>query len=358
MVGGGAISVDGEFVSILASDLEDNMATSQNGQADGGALLLTANISAEIWNCVFAHNSASNSGGAFALVDTSLPTSLVADALVSLDTCAFWNNTSDLGGAVFFGMSVTMEVTNFTEFYFNTAASYGGAIYFATPPAGLGWIMNDSVAFGHNSAKVAGGAIYLGSVIPLLSGLAALCRSLSGNYAHAYGQNCASLPVELSLSDLNPLHRVVWPGKNFALDLVLWDSFQNVVVEGSWLTALQSQSEGAFRSGIPQDTVRSDPVDGSFDLPAASIWTWPNSSLSLTFTARLDVFAELNYTVSYAFWISDCPPGSRFSHETLSCLWCSSAISPDQYSMTGAEHAPVMLRAVSFRMLRTVRYIR
>ena len=102
---------------------------------------------------VFMNNTAGWSGGAVAMWDGMIT--------VGIESCVIFTYNRALTGGALVLMNSTVHVnTNNMEFYNNSAAGYGGAIYFFYGTMIIN--ANKSVNFIMNSAQVQGGAIHIG----------------------------------------------------------------------------------------------------------------------------------------------------------------------------------------------------
>ena len=117
-----------------------------NSADEGGAL--TFHASANIYDCIFINNTATNMGGAISTgwVDMNMN--------VLFSDCEFEKNNAPFGGAIQMnGENINLLNSNFTD---NYASQSGGAIHIRASSTNL-----DSNIFRNNIANVNGGAIYI-----------------------------------------------------------------------------------------------------------------------------------------------------------------------------------------------------
>lgn len=112
-----------------------------NSAEDSGGAVYTENHAHTLYRCTFIDNSSSNSGGAIYNYDDD----------VALRECDFVGNSANVGGAVQSTRGSVLAIN--CQFTWNTARSYGGALYIINGSRNL--VLQDcTVAF--NSAALAG----------------------------------------------------------------------------------------------------------------------------------------------------------------------------------------------------------
>ena len=117
VTGGGGIYIEGVQHSVFAGLVFKN-----NSAFQGSAMYLNACYSLVIWNITCEGNSASDSGGAIALVNSQ-------GSGVMLDDSSIRNSQARTGAAVYGEARSSITVTNGTVLANNTATSQGGAIH-------------------------------------------------------------------------------------------------------------------------------------------------------------------------------------------------------------------------------------
>ncbi|MBR2713073.1 MAG: hypothetical protein IKE73_05140 [Bacilli bacterium] len=126
------------------------------------ALITVQNGNLNIKNITLQNNHRTNVGGAIRIEKNAI------NANVSIENSLFQGNEATVGGAIYnLSTTGTLNIDN-VRFLNNTAyESHGGAIY----AYGNLNIMGNNTAFSNNSAKMAGGAIYVKNNCAILNGL-------------------------------------------------------------------------------------------------------------------------------------------------------------------------------------------
>lgn len=150
------LSAVSEVILISSQNVAFDNIRIQNVNSEGGAVTITAGSSVIFENCHFYNNQAnSDSGGAISLDNADL----------QIRNCIFdgnkTTNNNTYGGAIYAVSDSNVIISDNTEFYRNSAASTGGAIFAdASTVTITGSLFGDELTAGSgNSAVYAGGAI-------------------------------------------------------------------------------------------------------------------------------------------------------------------------------------------------------
>ena len=180
---GGAILATTSAASVTASRclFEGNAASS------GGAVQLGDAATAAFSDCVFANNTALAVGGAVA-VDAGSAVSFSSPTVAGVIHGGLLQfNSADNGGAVFIGLSGSVDVQADWEFDRNTATDSGGALYLGSPLAAS----LQQVILSGNAAVGQGGAAYVNanSVPVTLDGVTLVDNCTVGSGGAIFGRH-------------------------------------------------------------------------------------------------------------------------------------------------------------------------
>ena len=194
---GGAIDINNSQISFISCDfinnsselqggaiywresngsiMDSNFTSNVNVTSNGGGGIYIENSSPSVTNCNFSFNvtHANNYGGAVKLAGSS----------PSFTNCSFVRNESKVnsGGAIYIDSS-SVPTFSGNEFQFNSAASFGGAIF----TEGSNLDMNNSLFLG-NYADLGGGVATKGSVAISFTNTMALVNEANSSVSSSAG---------------------------------------------------------------------------------------------------------------------------------------------------------------------------
>jgi hypothetical protein len=230
---GGAVATVGEAKVII----KDTLFRDNTAQSCGGALSSLSN-GTEVTNCVFAYNTAKQTGGAAHFsVSRGVTTVLYGNASTAVaiitNTTYFNNSAVQQAGAVYIAVSV--NVKHFSSLFDTNLANTGAAVYIEPYASAL--FKDSSFTNNGNSDTIAGGAIaafyHLEVVIDtcLFDGN----KAVSGSSVH---NDLGSITVTSSMLT----------GNMATGDGTIWTSDTAEILNCTFVTNLANQGSGVFIS--------------------------------------------------------------------------------------------------------------
>ncbi|NJL99366.1 MAG: CSLREA domain-containing protein [Synechococcaceae cyanobacterium SM2_3_2] len=187
-------STCGGSIAVLASGnlnvIDSTVSDSSSVDGSGGGIFIRSGSTVTVDNTIFLNNKSDNTGGAIRFGSTL---DGIKDALVTISSSQFKNNSSGAGGAISVGSGGQVEV-NSSSFSQNSS-EFGGAIN----NAGNLKIFDSSI--NQNSADFGGGIVHLQPGMMMLSNV-----SVSENQSIKNGggiANNASMTIENSMIQNN-----------------------------------------------------------------------------------------------------------------------------------------------------------